>query len=93
MVLLLRKIKIVLKLFHSFFTVVENIFKVKKYGVYFSLFFTICEFDLARINDIYNFVECIKPKSFAINPIKGSTKTLNSEQLYKLYKLNHNLQK
>lgn len=73
----------------QFFTVVENIFKVKKYGVYFSLFFTICEFDLGRINDIHNFVECIKPKSFAINPIKGSTKTLNSEQLYKLYKLNH----
>lgn len=57
----------------------ENIFKVKKYGVYFSLFFTICEFDLGRINDIHNFVECVKAKSFAINPIKGSTKTLNMD--------------
>lgn len=45
----------------------------------FLCFFTICEFDLARINDIYNFVECVKAKSFAINPIKGLTKTLNMD--------------
>lgn len=73
----------------QFYSVLKNIKEIKKYGVYFSLFFTIDKFDLDKINRIYNFVYDIKPNSFAINPIKGYKEGLNSLELLKLYKMNH----
>lgn len=51
--------------------VLESIKILKENDIHFSLFITLTSENVRYIDDILNFINYVKPKSFVINPIKG----------------------